>query len=42
MKDKRKKIKKKIEELEEEILRIGEDFNTRIGREGKRCEVKIK
>jgi len=40
MKSKRREIKNMLEDLEEEILCIGGDFNTRIGKEGKRIEGK--
>lgn len=38
MSDKRKELEKWIEERKEEILCIGEEFNAKIGGEGKRCE----
>jgi len=38
MKEKKKELEKWMKERREEILCIGEDFNVRIGGEGKRCE----
>jgi len=38
MKSKRKKIEEMLGDLEEEIFCIGEDFNARIEKQGKRIE----
>jgi len=38
MKSKRREIEETLGDLEEEILYIGEDFNARIGKEGKKIE----
>lgn len=40
MKDERRKLREKVEELEEEILYIGGDFNATMGREEKRYKEK--
>jgi len=41
MKSKRREVEDMLEDLEEEMLCIGENFNAKIGKERKRIDAKI-